>query len=104
MANRINYNKTIDQADDIKDLAKDLGAEIEELQTLLSNVKNEWKGPASDAFQKQLKMLITDMKATKESMSDVASDIKSAAKQIQREDEEKEASISGSGGGGGGSF
>ena len=84
---RINYSRTINQAEDIKDLSRDLGTEIEELQNLLSNVKNDWKGPASEAFQKQLKLLIADMKATKESMSDVASDIKAAAKQIQREDE-----------------
>ena len=86
---RINYNKTIDQANDIKDLSRDLNNQITELEMLLARVKNDWKGPASDAFQTQMKKLIAQMKTTKKDMDEVSSDIKSAAKQIQREDEDR---------------
>lgn len=88
---RINYNKTINQAEDIKDLARDLNKQIAELETLLARVKNDWKGPASDAFQMQMRKLISQMKATKKDMDEVSSDIKTVAKQIQREDEDRES-------------
>ena len=113
MANRINYNKVISQANDIKDLSTDLGREISDLENLLAQIKREWRGPASEAFQKQLIMLIADMKTTKYNMSSVSSTIKNVAKRIRQEDEDAErreqnlSSLGGGsgalGGGGGGS-
>lgn len=112
MANRINYNKVISQANDIKDLSDDLNREISNLENLLERIKREWCGPASDAFQKQLLILIADMKTTKYNMSSVSSTIKNVAKRIRDEDEEaaeraRQASSTGGnnalGGGGGGS-
>ncbi len=88
MANfRINYNKVISQANDISDLSRDMNTEIRKLEDLLSQIKREWYGPASDAFQKQLIMLIADMKTTKYNMSSVSSTIKNVANRIQREDQ-----------------
>ena len=87
MANRINYSKVVSQANDIKDLSTDLGREISDLENLLAQIKLEWYGPASDAFQKQLLMLIADMKTTKYNMSSVSSTIKNVANRIHREDE-----------------
>ena len=81
---RINYNKVISQANiapDIYDMW------IRKLEDLLSQIKREWYGPASDAFQKQLIMLIADMKTTKYNMSSVSSTIKNVANRIQREDQ-----------------
>jgi len=84
---RINYNKVISQANDISNLSRDMNTEIRKLEDLLSQIKREWYGPASDAFQKQLIMLIADMKTTKYNMSSVSSTIKNVANRIQREDE-----------------
>ena len=84
---RINYNKVISQANDISDLSRDMDTEIRKLEDLLSQIKREWYGPASDAFQTQLIMLIADMKTTKYNMSSVSSTIKNVANRIQREDE-----------------
>ena len=84
---RINYNKVISQANDISDLSRDMNTEIRKLEDLLSQIKRERYGPASDAFQKQLIMLIADMKTTKYNMSSVSSTIKNVANRIQREDQ-----------------
>ena len=84
---RINYNKVISQANDISDLSRDMNTEIRKLEDLLSQIKREWYGPVSDAFQKQLIMLIADMKTTKYNMSSVSSTIKNVANRIQREDQ-----------------
>lgn len=83
--NEIDHNKVIQQADEINNLSKDLNTEILKLETLLSKIKSEWCGPASDAFQQQLIMLIADMKTTRYSMSSVSSSIKNAANKIQNE-------------------
>ena len=84
---RINYSRVISQANQINTLSGDLNREIANLENLLSQIKSEWKGPASEAFQRQLLMLIADMKTTKYNMSSVSSTIKNVAERIQREDE-----------------
>lgn len=84
---RINYDTVVSQANDIKNLSSDLDREIINLENLLTRIKREWCGPASDAFQDQLYTLIVDMKTTKTSMSNISSTIKNVAKQIQQEDE-----------------
>ncbi len=84
---RINYNKVIDQAEQIDDLSRDLNSEIKTLEGLLEQVKREWCGPASDAYQQQLLMLIADMKTTKHNISSVSSTITNVANRLQREDE-----------------
>ena len=86
--NRINYTKVVSQANDIKDLSNDLETEIVKLEALLAQAKNEWYGPASEEFQRQLKMLIADMKTTKYNISSVSTTIKNVAKRIRDEDEE----------------
>ena len=103
MANRINYNTAVSQADSIKDLSDDLGREITQLDNLLARIKNEWKGPASEEFQKRLRSMIADMKTTKSDMESVSSSIKTVARRIKREDDEANAQAASLGGGGGGS-
>ena len=87
MANIINYSLTISQANSIKDLSDDLADEITRLENLLTRIKSDWKGPASDAFQKRLQMMINDMRETKKDMSNVASSIKTVAKRIRQDDD-----------------
>ena len=101
----INYSKVIGQANDIKDLSNDLNGEINKLEKHLATVANEWKGPASDEYQKQLKNLIKRMKSTKTQMSNLATTIKTVAKSIQEQDKalaekaKKDALLGGDGGG-----
>ena len=90
---RINHSKVIRQADEMNDLSRDLNAEILRLENLLSQIKREWYGPASDAFQQQLIMLIADMKTTRYNMSSVSSSIKNVANRIQSEDERLAAKL-----------
>lgn len=90
---RINYNKVVRQANEMSDLSRDLNSEIRKLENLLAQIKREWYGPASDEFQKQLIMLIADMKTTKYNMSSVSSTIKNVANRIQKEDERLAAKL-----------
>lgn len=84
---RINYPRVISQANSINNLSYELGREIQQLEGILADVKASWVGPASQAYQKQLLMLIADMKSTKFKISSVSSTIKNVANRIQREDE-----------------
>lgn len=84
---RINYPRVISQANSMNNLSYELGREIQQLEGILADVKANWAGPASQAYQKQLLMLIADMKSTKFKISSVSSTIKNVANRIQREDE-----------------
>ena len=77
------YNKVIGHAEDIYDLSKDLTKEITRLENLLAQIKREWYGPASDAFQKQLIMLIADMKTTRSNMSSLSTTIRNKANKLR---------------------
>ena len=90
---RINHSKVVSQANEISNLSNQLNTEIMKLENLLARIKNEWNGPASDAFQKQLIMLIADMKTTKYNMSSVGTTIKNIADRIQEEDKRIAASV-----------
>ena len=87
MAQRINYSYVISQANDIQNLSGDLSYEINKLETILSQIKTNWYGPASEEYQRQLLRLINDMKSTKNDMSSLSSRIKDAALNIRNEDE-----------------
>ena len=79
----INYNKVVKQANQISDLSYDLNGEISRLENLLARIKREWCGPASEAFQSQLLLLIDDMKITRHNMNNVSASIKNAADSMQ---------------------
>lgn len=89
----------------MRNLADDLAKEIARLEDLLAQIKRNWCGPASDAYQNQLIMLIADMKTTKYNITSVSTTIKNVADRIQSEDERlaKNAALI-PGGIGGGSF
>lgn len=83
---RINYQRVISQANSMNNLSSDLGKEIQRLEEILTDAKANWVGPASQAYQKQLLLLIADMKSTKFKISSVSSTIKNVANRIQKED------------------
>lgn len=85
---RINYTKVVSQANSMNNLSYELGREIQQLEGILTDVKSNWVGPASQTYQKQLLMLIADMKSTKFKISSVSSTIKNVANRIQKEDEQ----------------
>lgn len=91
---RINYESAVAQASEMSGLARDLGDRIAALEDLLDRVRCEWQGPESDACQKQLIMLIADMKTTRYNMSSVSTTIRNVADRIRREDEQP-AKVSG---------
>lgn len=84
---RINYSRVISQANSINNLSHDLEREIRRLEEVLADVKKNWVGPASQVYQKQLLMLIADMKSTRFKISSVSSTIKNVANRIKSEDE-----------------
>ena len=84
---RINYSRVISQANEINDLSSELSREISKLENMMNDVNSNWKGPASDTYQKQLSKLISSMKNTKSKMASVSQTIKTVAKRIQTEDE-----------------
>lgn len=90
---RINHSKVIRQADEMTDLSRQINSEIIRLENLLARIKREWYGPASDAFQQQLIMLIADMKTTRYNMTSVSTSIKNVANRIQNEDERLAAKL-----------
>lgn len=85
---RINYTTVISQANSVKSLANDLNVEIKKMRSLLERIKTEWKGPASEMYQKKLESLITKMEGTKSRMNSLSSNIKTVANNIQRADNE----------------
>lgn len=85
---RINYECVVAQAGEMCSLARDLGDRIAALEELLNRIRCEWQGPESDACQKQLIMLIADMKTTRYNMSSVSTTIRNVADRIRREDEQ----------------
>lgn len=80
----INYNNVITKVNGINDLSYDLDTEIGKLEDLLARIKREWYGPASEAFQKQLTMLIEDTKKSRNKMSKVSDTIKETANMLNK--------------------
>ena len=86
---RINYNQVIRQANSIDSQARQLESEIKKLETLLHSIGSRWEGPASVEYRKKISKLITNMRNTKNDMSNAASLIKNVANKIKREDEKQ---------------
>lgn len=84
---RINYSKVIQQGNGINDLARNLNADIQNLDNFMQQVKVNWKGPASEAYIKQCELLRIEMCSTLRRMQDVSNVIKNTANRIQSEDE-----------------
>ncbi len=78
----INYERTVSQANQIGDLARELNQEIMKLESLMTQTKNGWCGPASDAFRVQLQRLISDLRITQSNLAGVSAAVKDAANQI----------------------
>ena len=78
----IDYNKAIQQANEIDDLIKQMDREIVRLDNLINQIKGEWCGPASEQFRNELLMLVNDMLTTRYSMSTVSNSIRTVANQL----------------------
>ena len=77
----IDYTASMQRANDIYDSANEMNSEIIRLENLLAQIKGEWYGPASDAFQQQLAKVLTDMRNTRQSMYNLSSKIKTMVSQ-----------------------
>lgn len=103
---RINYSRVMSQVNSMNNLSYNLNSEIQKLDNIINEIRSNWNGPASNAYQRQLDKLIADMKRTKSKMEDVAGTIGNVARRIQQEDERaaeraKKLSSGGSGSSGG---
>lgn len=84
---RINYSRVMSQVKSMNNLSINLNSEIRKLENMLNEIESNWKGPASNAYQRQLYSLLVDMRRTRNKMGDVAGTIGNVAKRIQQEDE-----------------
>lgn len=84
---RINHDKVVSQANEMKGLSRSLGVEIAKLEGVMSQVKAMWKGPASETFQSKLSTVISNMYKTKTDIESVSNKVKYVADKIQSEDE-----------------
>lgn len=82
---RINYDKVINQANDMWYLADDLRRCITDLNN--AQASNGWDGPAAQTFRRKLSALISDMQQTKTDIETVVGKIRTTAKNIQAMDE-----------------
>lgn len=103
---RINYSRVMSQVNSMNNLGNNLNSEIRKLDNMLNEIKSNWNGPASNAYQRQLDKLVVDMKRTRGKMVDIAGTIGNVARRIQLEDERaaeraKKLSSGGSGSSGG---
>lgn len=88
---RINYEKVVSQANDIRDDADQLYAQIRRLNQLEQQCSSCWKGNAAEAFISKLRELENEMSRTRIQMENLAITIRNCADRIQREDQEEAA-------------
>ena len=81
----IDCNKAIRQSEDLKTLARQLSAEITQLENLVSKIKNEWRGPASEEFQKKILALIENMKTTRNTLQNTGYSVRGVANYYQNQ-------------------
>lgn len=79
----IDKQRTREQANSLYDLSTQLVAEIRKLEQLRADIKGQWCGLASDAFQKQLTTLIADMTITQQSVSNLSATAKNVVDRSQ---------------------
>ena len=60
---------------DIQTLSNEIRIEISDMETFLSKIKSEWCGPASDAFQRQIQLLLSDLNSTARKMDNISQGI-----------------------------
>ena len=88
---RINYEKVVSQANDIRDNADRLYSQIRQLNQLEQRCRSCWKGNAAEAFISKLRELENEMSRTKIQMENLAFTIQNYADRIQQEDREAAA-------------
>lgn len=89
MANlRINYQSVMNRAQEMENQITRLSREINSMESLRTQSKSCWDGPASEVFRGKLDQLIENTRATQRRMKNVVEDIRTVADRIRREDEE----------------
>lgn len=81
----IDCNKAIRQSEDLKTLARQLSNEIIELENFYLRLKNEWRGPASEEFQRKLLQLIENMKTTRDILQNTGYSVRGVANYYQNQ-------------------
>lgn len=81
----IDCDKAIRQSEDLKHLSRQLSNEIIELENCYLRMKNEWRGPASEEFQRKLLQLIENMKMTRDTLQNTGYSVRSVANYYQNQ-------------------
>lgn len=78
-----NYNKAMEQANQLDDIAKRLdNAASKDMETILNDVNNAWKSDSAPAYIKKGQKVETDMHTTANNIKSIASAIRTIAKRI----------------------
>lgn len=83
---RIDYERVMHQADEVDGQAGRLGQAIQELESLMEQVRTSWESPASTEFLGKCNVLRDKMRDNQLVMLTVAGDVRGTAKRIRDED------------------
>ena len=78
-----NYNKAIEQANQLDDIAKRLNnAASQDMERILNDVNSAWKSDSAPAYIKKGQKVETDMHTTAGNITNIASTIRTIAKRV----------------------
>ena len=83
---RIDYERVMHQAEEVDEQAGRLGQAIQELDSLVEQIRAAWESPARREFLGQCQVLREEMRSNQLAMLSVASDVRGTAKRIRDED------------------
>lgn len=76
-------NHAMAQSTAIERLANDLQAQLNRLNTMEKHLRNEWEGPAAEAFYARISELRADFDSQRQQMEMLAATIRNTANQLQ---------------------
>lgn len=95
MAIRFDYNKTMQQAKLLEELAADMQTQaVKPLQEVAGNVEAAWTGDAGKAFNRYLTGVQGDLLRKAKYLKETAEFLRSAAKTMQQAEEQAKAASS----------
>lgn len=78
-----NYNKAIEQANQLDDIARRLSnAAGQDVEKILNDVNNAWKSDSTAEYIKKGQKVETDMRTTANNIKNIASTIRTIAKRV----------------------